>query len=98
MDHPGGRAAFRPVRLSTVDLLSVADAIPLLDRLALLVAMRRGGDRETVIFGILGGLQRHLDATAPASGSRGVQETIDAVRGWFDMRIAEEEARASATR
>jgi hypothetical protein len=97
MDHPGGRAAFRPVRLSTVDLLSVADAIPLLDRLALLVAMRRGGDRETVIFGILGGLQPYLDATAPASGSRGLQE-IDAVRGWFDMRIAEEEARASATR
>lgn len=92
MDDP---PASKPVRLSMADLLRLADAFPLLDRLALLVTVRAGGDRETIIFGILDGLQSHLDSTAPAGRPRGVEETSDAIRGWFDMRIAEEEALAS---
>lgn len=91
----GKGPAIGPARLSMADLLRLADAFPLLDRLTLLVTMRAGGDRETIIFGILGGLQDHLDTTAPAGGTRGVQETIEAVCGWFDSRIAEEEARAA---
>lgn len=83
--------AFTPVGLSLADLLRLADAFPLLDRLALLVTVREGGNRETIIFGILGGLQAHLDGIAPAGRLRGIEETIDAIRGWFDERIAKEE-------
>jgi hypothetical protein len=92
MDDP---PASKPVRLSMADLLRLADAFPLLDRLTLLVTVRAGGDRETIIFGILDGLQDHLDGTAPAGRPRGVEETIEAICGWFDERIAEEEGRAA---
>ncbi len=67
MDDP---PAFRPVGLSMADLLRLADAFPLLDRLALLVTVRAGGDRETIVFGILDGLQeppRRHRACRPAA-------------------------------
>jgi hypothetical protein len=80
-----------PATLSMVDLLALADAFPLLDRLALRVTMRNGGSRETVIFGILDGLREHLDATAPA----GAQETAVVIRGWFAARLADEDAHAA---
>lgn len=95
MDDPPGTHAGRPITLPTADLLCRAEAMPLLDRLASLVRARTGEDRKTVISGILDGMHDHLDATAPVCGPRGVQEMIDAIRGWFDERIAEEEARSS---
>ena len=85
-----GPAGIEPVGLSMADLLRLADAFPLLDRLVLIVTMRAGGDRATIVFGILDELRDHLDATAPAGGPRDVQETIDAIRAWFDGRIAGE--------
>lgn len=78
-------------RLPVADLLRLADAIPLLDRLALLVTVRNGGDRQAIVFGILDGLQDELDAAAPADG----RETVDVIHAWFALRIAEEEGRAA---
>lgn len=93
-----GASGIEPGRLSMADLLRLADAVPRLDRLVLLVTMRDGGNRGTIIFEILEGLRNHLDATAPAGGQRGEHERADAICSWFDGRIAEEEARARATR
>ncbi len=91
MDDPSRIPVDRPITLPMADLLRLAEAVPLLDRLALLVRERTGEDRVTVIFGVLGGLQEHLDASAPPFGTRGAQETADAVRRWFEERIAAEE-------
>ncbi|MEN6343100.1 MAG: hypothetical protein ABFC89_11150 [Methanospirillum sp.] len=90
-------AAGTPAALPMVDLLRLADAFSRMDRLAVLVAARTRGDRQTVILEILGGLQDHLDATAPVGTPRGVEETVEAIRVWFDGRIVEEEGRPDAT-
>jgi hypothetical protein len=76
------------------DLLRLADAFPLLDRLVLLITVREGGLRKTIVFGILGGLQDHLDADQ----ERSVEEMVEAIHGWFALRIAEEEARGHGRR
>ena len=86
-----------PAGLPMVDLLVLADAVFLLDRLALLVTMRCGGDRKTVVFGILEELQKHLDSASTARESRGAREIVDVVRAWFAMRIADEESRTGNT-
>lgn len=87
-----------PAKLSMADLLRLADAFPLMDRLAILVAARTRGDRPAVIFGIVDGLRGHLDATTPADGPQRVEETIEVIRVWFYDRIADEEARAADVR
>lgn len=85
-----GPPASRHIRLPMADLLRLADAFPLLDHLVLLVTVREGGQRETIVFGILDGLQDHLDADP----TRSVEELVEAIHGWFALQIAEEEARA----
>ncbi len=88
-------SAADPTGLPMVDLLILADAFPLLDRLALLVTMRNGGARETVIFGILERLREHLETAPITRGPGGVHEIVDVVHAWFAMRIADEEAQAA---
>lgn len=89
MTPPGdaGPLPCGPVRHGVDDLLRLADAYPLLTRLADLIGKRTGEDRETVIFGILDGLQVRLETR---NGQAGVNETVYLVRGWFGARIAEE--------
>lgn len=73
-----------------VDLLHVARAVPLLDRLALLVTMRRGGERRDVVFGILAELQEHLDATRTGDGACDPRSSGHTIREWFLERIEKE--------
>jgi hypothetical protein len=90
MTLPDGAGPFPgdPGRHGIDEVLRLADAYPLLTHLADLVEKRTGEDRETVIFGILDGVQDRLDT---GNGPAGVNETVYLVRGWFVARIAEEE-------
>lgn len=78
-----------PIRLTMPDLMSIAEAYPLLRELARLEEVKAPGmSHESAVFAILDHLQEALDLDGALYGPRGVQDTITMIRGWFEERIA----------